>query len=206
MATHRVVRSLRSIAVLTFWFFCASLAMADGPQHVRGTLTSVQGQQLAVQTTRGKTVTITIGDKTGLFIVTRSDLSAIQPGKFVGITSIERDGKRMAREVHIFNEALRGRGEGHYPWDLESEPNMMTNANIAKVDAVGGDDVLKLNYPGGEQTIAVSPSTEIVAFDKTGPDQLVGGRQVFVIITNQDDPATPALGIVIGAEGVKPPM
>jgi hypothetical protein len=27
---------------------------------------------------------------------------------------------------------LRGLAEGHYPWDLESKPNMMTNANISK--------------------------------------------------------------------------
>jgi hypothetical protein len=58
-------------------------------------------------------------------------------------------------EVHVFAESLRGLGEGHYPWDLEGAPNMMTNANIAKVEEVGADRVLKLDYQDGEQTITI---------------------------------------------------
>ena len=50
-----------------------------------------------------------------------------------GITSVEQGGKRVAREVHAFADLLRGLAEGHYPWDLESEPNMTTNANSALV-------------------------------------------------------------------------
>jgi hypothetical protein len=86
----------------------------------------------------------------GLFLVTTADMSAIQAGKFVGITSVEQDGKRVAREVHVFEESLRGLAEGHYPWDLESKPSMMTNANIAKIEEVGMDRVVKLNYSRGE--------------------------------------------------------
>jgi hypothetical protein len=40
-----------------------------------------------------------------------------------------------------------GLAEGHYPWDLESKPNMMTNA---KIEEVGTDRVVKLNYSRGE--------------------------------------------------------
>jgi len=39
-------------------------------------------------------------------------MSAIQSGKFVGITSFEVDGKRVAREVHVFDESLRGLAGG----------------------------------------------------------------------------------------------
>ena len=51
-----------------------------------------------------------------MFLVTPADLGAIKPGRFVGVTSVEQGGKRVAREVHVFAESLRGRGEGHYPW------------------------------------------------------------------------------------------
>jgi hypothetical protein len=135
--------------------------------------------------------------------VTKADKSAIQSGKFVGITSIEQAGKRVAREVHVFDDSLRGLAEGHYPWDLESEPNMMTNANIAKVEEVGTDRVLRLNYSGGEQTITIPTSAVVVAFDKAPADQLAAGRKVFVVMKKD---GSEAAAVVIGAEGVKPPM
>jgi hypothetical protein len=135
--------------------------------------------------------------------VTKADMSAIQNGKFVGVTSIEEDGKRVAREVHVFDDSLRGLAEGHYPWDLEGKPNTMTNANIAKVDEVGTDRVLKLQYDKGEQTITVPTSATVVAFNKAPADQLVAGRKVFIVMKKD---APEAAAVVIGAEGIKPPM
>ena len=81
---------------------------------------------------------------------------------------------------------------------------MMTNANIATVSEMGADRELKLNYKGGEQTIDVPANAEIVAFDKCGPDQLAAGRKVFIILKGDSKDA--AAAVVIGAEGVKPPM
>src|SRR5712671_8139808 len=107
------------------------------------------------------------------------------------------------RGVHVFDDSLRGLAEGHYPWDLESEPNMMTNANIAKVEEVGTDRVLRLNYSGGEQTITIPTSATVVAFDKAPADQLAVGRKVFVVMKKD---GLEAAAVVIGAEGVKPPM
>jgi hypothetical protein len=130
-------------------------------------------------------------------------MSAIQAGKFVGITSFEQDGKRVAREVHVFDESLRGLAEGHYPWDLEAKPNMMTNANISKIEKVGADRVLNLNYKGGEQTITIPTDATVVAFNKAPPDQLAVGRKVFVVMKKD---VREAAAVVIGAEGVKPPM
>jgi hypothetical protein len=176
------------------------------PQHIRGTLKSTGDGKITVQTPRGRTDTIALPPNAGVFLVTPASLDAIKPGRFVGITSVEEGGKRVAREVHVFEESLRGLGEGHYPWDLDSGPNMMTNANIAQVQGIGGDRVLRLDYKGGEQTIDIPPNATIVAFNKTSPDQLVPGRQVFVIARKGADGTLTANGVVVGAEGVKPPM
>jgi hypothetical protein len=176
------------------------------PQHIRGTLKSVGDGKITVQTPRGRTDTIALPPNAGVFLVTPASLDAIKPGRFVGITSVEEGGKRVAREVHVFEESLRGLGEGHYPWDLDSGPNMMTNANIAQVQGIGGDRVLRLDYKGGEQTIDIPPNATIVAFNKTSPDQLVPGRQVFVIARKGADGTLTANGVVVGADGVKPPM
>src|ERR1700722_19753593 len=130
-------------------------APAFAQAHIRGTLTATKDGTISVQTPKGGMESIKLANDAGLFLVTTADMSAIQEGKFVGITSVEQDGKRVAREVHVFDESLRGLAEGHYPWDLESTPNMMTNANIAKIEEVGTDHVVKLNYARGEQTITI---------------------------------------------------
>jgi hypothetical protein len=171
--------------------------------HIRGTLTAVKDGTISVQTAKGDTQSIKLASDAGLFLVTIADMGAVQTGKFVGITSTEEDGKRVAREVHVFDESLRGLAEGHYPWDLEGKPNMMTNANIAKIEEVGTDRVVKLNYARGEQTITIPTSATVVAFDKAPADQLAVGRKVFVVM-KKDSPE--AAAVVIGAEGVKPPM
>jgi hypothetical protein len=202
MSTSRFVKSLVATAAVSPLLWLAVPSSAQAP-HLRGTLTSVT---LGVETAKGGTETIKLAPQAAFYLVTNSDMSAIQPGKFVGITSLEKDGKRVAVEVHVFAEALRGVGEGHYPWDLEGAPNMMTNANIAKVDEVGADRVLRVDYKGGEQTISIPPSATVVLIDKATPDQLATGRKVFIVTKKQDDGSVVAAAVVIGAEGVKPPM
>ena len=178
-------------------------APALAQSHIRGTLMAVKDGTIDVQTAKGETVSIKLASDAGLFLVTKADMSAVRTGKFVGITSFEEDGKRVAREVHVFDESLRGLAEGHYPWDLEAKPNMMTNANISKVEEAGTDRVLILNYKGGEQTITIPTSATVVAFDKAPAGELAVGRKVFIVMKKD---APEAAAVVIGAEGVKPPM
>jgi hypothetical protein len=201
MSTSRLVKPL--IAAVAVSLLALAAPHSAQAQHVRGTLSSVT---LSVETAKGGTETVKLAPKAGFFLVSKSDLNAIQPGKFVGITSVEKDGKSVAVEVHVFAESLRGVGEGHDPWDLETEPNMMTNGNIAKVEEVGSDHVLKVDYKGGEQSIAVPPNATVVFIDKATPDQLVAGRKVFIVMKKEKDGSTDAVAVVIGAEGVKPPM
>jgi hypothetical protein len=192
-----------SIAAATVLVGVMLSAPAFAQAHIRGTLTAAKDGTISVQTVKGETESIKLAADAGLFLVTTSNMSAIQAGKFVGVTSVEQDGKRIAREVHVFDESLRGLAEGHYPWDLDSKPNMMTNANIAKIEEVGTDRVVKLNYARGEQTITIPAGATVVAFDKAPADQLAVGRKVFVVM-NKD--RTEAAAVVIGADGVKPPM
>jgi len=201
MLMSRVLWVPIAAATVLVGLLFSSPALAQA--HIRGTLTAVKDGTIGVQTAKGETVSIKLADDAGRFLVTKADMSAIQNGKFVGITSFEENGKRVAREVHVFDESLRGLAEGHYPWDLEARPNMMTNANISKVEEVGADRVLILNYKGGEQTISIPSSATVVAFDKAPADQLAVGRQVFIVMKKE---GSEAAAVVIGAEGVKPPM
>lgn len=197
--------TLRGGLALVAGLALGSAAIAAQPSaHIRGTVASLKDKTLTLTTKSGATKALTMGADTAVFIVAKTDIGAVKDGKFVGITSVKKDGKQVAKEVHVFADSLRGLAEGHYPWDLESTPNMMTNANIAKVESVGADRVLKLTYKGGEQTISIPPTATIVAFDKSSPDQLTAGRKVFAIAKPGQD--TSLAAVVVGAEGVTPPM
>lgn len=174
-------------------------------QHIRGTVKSAEGHDVTVETRNGKSVTVPTTDKTGYYVVEKGSLSDVKPGKFVGITSVDRDGKQVAEEIHVFADSLRGLGEGHYPWDRDQQANMMTNANIAKVESVAGGDVLKLDYKGGEQTISVPSDVTVVTFDKGSRSDLADGRHVFVVMSKNEANKS-AAAIVVGAPGVTPPM
>jgi hypothetical protein len=82
---------------------------------------------------------------------------------------------------------------------------MMTNANVAKVDSLTGGDLLKLNYPGGEQTITVPADVPVVTFDKGSRAALMPGAHVFVGFP-KDPAAKAAAFVVIGTGNVTPPM
>lgn len=209
MSVRRKAKTLVATAAFAGWLALGLQAFAQTPQtppqHVRGTLESVEGHMLLVKTARG-TDAIKLADDAKIFLVSPADISAIKDGKFVGITSVEKDGKRVAQEVHVFDDSLRGLGEGHYPWDLGTGPNMMTNANIAQVESVGNDHLLKLEYKGGSQNIAVPPDATIVEFTPATPDQLKPNSKVFVIARKQDDGSLVAPAIVVGKDGLKPPM
>ena len=184
----------------------ATAQAADPPRHIRGTVETVSGDVATVKTATGKTESIGIGEKTMLFTTTATDIGAVKPNRFVGVTTVEADGKKVAREIHVFDESLRGLGEGHYPWDLDDNPNMMTNANIGKVETVGDDRVLKLDYKDGTQTVDVPPTAKIVLFDTAPKGALKQGDKVFAMANAADGGKLDAILFVIGANGQKPPM
>jgi len=203
MSMRRLSRVLLpAFALLGYLAFGSAYGQS---QHIRGTVKSAEDHDVTVETRNGKSVTVPTTDKTGYFVVEKGTLSDVKAGKFVGITSVTRDGKLVAEEIHVFADSLRGLGEGHYPWDRDQEANMMTNANIAKVDSIAGNNVLKLDYKGGEQRISVPPDVTVVTFDKGSRADLANGRHVFVVM-GKDEASKSAAAIVIGAAGVTPPM
>jgi hypothetical protein len=196
------------VAVIAFGLLglCASTgALAQGSGHLRGTLAAVDGSALAVTTADGASAVVRLADGARIFVVTPADRSHVTVGRFIGVTSTEIGGRRIAHEVHVFDDSLRGLGEGHYPWDLLSEPNMMTNADVAEVAAASGGDEIELKYGDGRQRIVLPPDVLVVDFHPAGPDRLSVGREVFLIANKQDDGTYLAPAVVVG-EGVKPPM
>jgi Cu/Ag efflux protein CusF len=206
MSMHSSVKALITGAALTALAVMTPVFAQASPRHIRGTIESVQSHTLAVKTTRGATDDIALAGDAAVLMVSRADMSAIKDGDYVAITSVERDGAAVAVDVRVFDDSLRSRGEDHYPWDLGSTPNMTKNANIARVQEVGADRVLKLDYKRGVQYITVAQDAAVVGFTASTPDQIKPGAKVFVIAHTEAGGKIVAGAIVVGKEGLKPPM
>ena len=197
---------LRSLVAAFSLLAFTSLAEAQSAR-LRGDIDSVSGDTLVVQTRGGDKATVKLKQPARIAAAVKADLTDIKPGLFIGAAAEPGpDGALKAIEVHIFPEAMRGTGEGFRPFDLTPKSSM-TNGNIsAKVDGVEGPK-LTVTYKGGEQTIVIDKATPIVALAPGSADDLKPGAGVIVFATGKNADGTyEAAQLVVGRDGVKPPM
>jgi hypothetical protein len=205
-----------SVTVVALGAVLATAVPAAEPYGLRGTLVGVDGNLLTVMNDDEETFEVALAEDTGMFTVTPAKWTDIDAGQFVGITSIESSGQRVALEVHIFAEDLRGTGEGHYPWDLIKEPNMMTNATVAEVEEVNpAQRQLRLTYKEGEgenategeQMILVPDFVDVVFLSKSeDPGLIAPDRKAFMLVQEAETGPPTAIAIAVGLEGASPPM
>jgi hypothetical protein len=202
--------SRRMLGAAAFALLLAtSMAAAQAPDivRVRGTIESVDGQMLDVKGRDGTPIKVKLADDVRVLAVDKKSLADVKQGVFVGITAMPQpDGTQKAVEIHIFPEALRGTGEGHRPWDLM--PNStMTNANIdSAVTSIDGQELV-LKYKDGEKKFIVPANIEVVMFAPAAVADLTPGEKIFVVAgKKQPDGTIAAPSIVVGRNGVNPPM
>ncbi len=194
--------------VLAAWSLAAAAAFAeDTPARVRGTLQKVDGSNLIIETRGGKETTVPLKAGAPVIAVTKGAMSDIKSNSFVGITAMPQpDGTQKAVEVHVFEESLRGTGEGHYPWDLMANSTMTNGAVAQQVQKVEGN-TLQVKYKDGEKTIVVPSNAEVVNLVAGDKSDLKVGAHVFIPRwEKQADGAWQATVVVVGRDGITPPM
>jgi hypothetical protein len=184
-----------------------ALAQPQPPIRIRGTITAFDGNELQVKSREGQDVTLHMADTTKVNLLAPIHLSDIKEGSFVGVTALQNGpgNSLQALEVHVFPEALRGTGEGHYAWDLEPGSSM-TNANVDAIVNVNNGKELVLSYKGGSQKIIVPQGVPLVTFVASDRSQLIPGAKVLVITRREENGDLTALRISVGKDGMKPPM
>ena len=186
-----------------------SPAFAAGPAdkvRVRGTVVSVNGDQLKVNSREGNLVTVMLQPGWKVSAVVKASIGDIKPGDFVGIASMPKsEGGDGALEVLILPPQLKGMGEGSYGWDLK--PNStMTNATVADaVKSVSGSTVT-VNYHGQEKKISIPTGTPVVTLAPATPEDVKPGAVVFVSTDKGADGSLSAAQLIVGKNGVVPPM
>ena len=204
------MRTLRYSPWLAALFLVAAVpafaqAPAGAPVRIRGTVESLNGNTLAVKSREGQDVKIALAPNYTVTAVVKKNLSDIKDGDFVASTGMKKDGKLYAVEVRIFPEALRGRGEGQYPWDL-MPGSTMTNATVSGTSSGTDGRVLKVTYKGQTSDFIVGPNCPVLGYISGDASLLKQGAYVFVIANKGADGSLSAAGVTAEKDGVKPPQ
>jgi hypothetical protein len=174
--------------------------------RVRGTVERLEGNTLSVKTREGTDARIMLKDGWKVSSVAKASIDDIKTGDFVGIASLPTtEGGDGALEVLIFPAAMKGTGEGSYAWDLKPNSSM-TNATVANaVKAVDGQTVT-VTYNGKEKKISIPAGTPVVTFAPAVEGDLKSGATVFVPSEKAVDGTLSSSRVVVGTNGVQPPM
>jgi len=201
-----MIRTLAALLIAAVSAVAVAQAPANPPVRIRGTVEKIEGTNLSIKANNGQIMNVKLADNYTVIGISKASPADLASGKFIGTTTLgERDGALVALEVHIFPEAMRGTGEGHYDWDLRPA-SKMTNANVANVTSMGKDRVLTVQYKGGEKKVLVPESAAIVSFAPTERSELKPGAKVFVIAQRQPDGSLTAGRVNVGLRGQVPPM
>jgi hypothetical protein len=181
-------------------------AMAADPVRVRGVIATSDGSKITVKTREGDTATIALAASAKVMAVAKASIDDIKPGDFVGIASLPKSkGGDGAVEVLIFPAAMKGTGEGSYPWDLKPK-STMTNATVSNaVKEVDGHEItVKVNNK--DKKISVADGTTVVTLAPATVADLKPGATVFVPTERGTDGTLTAGFAIVGANGIVPPM
>jgi len=227
--------SMKKISVLSCVLGAAvTTAAAAAPVHerVRGTVSSIDATTLVVHTESGDQ-SVALTPATHFLEVEKSSLANITSGSYIGTATKSVGGKTVALEVVIFPPAMKGTGEGHFPWDKIKDTTLggavatsssmtngsvaaavpapvtvkssMTNGSVSKMASAGGAQQLTVTYEGGTQTIIVPPTAPIVTFVPGAMSDVKPGQTVFVNGMTDGHTVT-ANAVAVGMDGVTPPM
>jgi hypothetical protein len=182
--------------------FVSSLALAQAPQRIRGTITSLSGDSLMVKTREGRDVTLQLPADAQVVTPKLTTAAEFKPGSYVGVTSVKGpDGRLVAQRVPALGPQVP---QMHGAWD--SIPNsMMTNANIESSAQVSGGNELTLKYKDGEQKILVTRETEFFTFVPGSRADLKPGETIFTGARNEGGKLL-AQRVSVSKDGVNPPQ
>jgi len=198
------------LKTITGLAFAASLLSSaawaqEAPMTItRGTIGSFSGQTLETKSRNGQTVPVALTAKTKMMVAETAKLSDIKANSYVGIAAAPLpDGTLKALEVTIFDESLRGMGDGHYGWDLTGG-NTMTNGAVGSVQTTSGHTMV-IDYKGGSKTVTVPDDVPVVTIKPADSAILKPGARV-VVFSPKGATSVTADALIAGANGTVPPM
>lgn len=199
-------KTIAALASLILVLGSSAFAQTASPVRLRGKIDAIDAQSATMTTRDGKVVKLAITEDTQYSTVKAMKLSDIKAGSFIGAAGKSgKDGVIEALEVVVFPEEKRGTGEGHYAWDLLPESSM-TNATVAAVAESNSGQELNLVYKNGSKKVTVPKGVPIVTILNGKVTDVQPGLPVFVVAVQKESGDYSASRIIVGKDGVAPPM
>jgi RNase P/RNase MRP subunit p29 len=206
------------VCALLFVPQVALSAAAQDRISVSGTVVSVSGNSVVVETSSGRK-TVVYDAKVRFFGVRSSSLDQVTANAFVGTAvSPQPDGSFQSTEVHIFAPSLRGTGEGFTKMtgpgghmmanstvQTIAQPNMMANSTVRTVGGGASGKTITMVFPSGTKVIHIAAGTPIVYIEPGTTAMLTRGTHVRVVATENGQTLV-AKFILAGEHGLVPPM
>lgn len=189
--------------ILLCVILASSAAFAQTNVRIRGTITSFDGNVLALKTRgEGKDLRLQLAPEATVATAKAITLADLKAGAYVGATAQKKGDRMVALEVHTLGPQAPS---GRTPWDLEPG-STMTNANLAGVARVTGGNEITLQYKDGAQKIVVPDGTPIGTTVAGTRADLKPGEYVFVAARRETDDKLTAPRIQVSKDGFKPPQ
>jgi hypothetical protein len=180
----------------------ASMAMAQVPLTLRGTIETVGSQALVVKARDGTTRNVRLADDVHVFMPKQASSTDLKYGSLIGTTAIEQlDGDQKAIQIYIF------------PDERRHEANLLANSSIvgrqneilrytegSVLDTK--DHVLTMKYSGGEKKITMPADVRIVLLSPATVADIKAGQYFLVPNGKPVSLGTLASTIVVGSNSV----
>jgi hypothetical protein len=177
--------------------FATTVAFAQQPTRLRGTVENFDGTTLTVKAGEAGDIKIAVTDKLQIYGVAKATVADIKPNSFIGVGAMpQADGSQKAIQVTIFAESQRGTGEGHRPWDRPG--STMTNGTVdATVSAVEGR-IVTVKYKDGEKKIVITPESTIREYLVGDKSELKPGATIVTFAMKKPDGSFETSRISVG--------
>ena len=195
------MRYRRRVATLAALVLAVSIAHAQSPIRVRGTIVAIDANTMTVKSRDGRDLKLQLADPLAVAVAKAARFEDIKEGDYLGVTTEKRpDGSNVAVELHYIPPTA---SEGQSASDL-LPASTMTNANVAsKVTATGARE-LTLQFRNGTHRILVPDGTPIVRSVPGTRADLVPGEYVFATAQAAANGTLTVARIQVSKDGVKP--
>ncbi len=180
-------------------------AWSQNTVPVRGTITGLSGDVLAVKTREGRDIKIGLTKDTTVAWMKAVKLSDIKAGTALGTAAVENaEGVLVAKEVHVFPPERGVPNEGHRP--MAEAKTTMTNALVGATMQSASGRELTLNYKGGTTKVLVPDNTPVVMAMDGDRSYLKTGEYVYLTASVDGDGKYMSSRVQVSKDGVKPPQ
>ena len=200
--TRRSLMALASAIPFARYAFAQS---ADVMVRLRGKIDDVSADALHLTLRNGDKASVKLpADMTVTWLIPAKP-DDIEKGSYIGTAAMPQpDGTLRALEIQVFPPSMRGVGEGSRPFDV-APGSTMTNGTIGTIVSSKGR-TLTVTYKGGEKQVFVPDGVPFVSYAPADRSAMTPGANVLVMATPASDGSVTASRVLVGRNGLVPPM